>query len=40
MARRCNRCGNVVTYETVSYGYACACTWCDEDLYLIETYLD
>ena len=32
-------CGSPVSYATVSAGYDCACLECDEDLWLVETYV-
>ncbi len=40
MIRRCNRCDTAVVYVGVSAGYSAVCPEHDEDLYLVETYLD
>jgi len=40
MTRKCNRCDTKVSYVDVSPGYAAVCTNHDEDVYLIETYLE
>jgi len=40
MTRKCNRCNTKVSYVDVSPGYAAVCTNHDEDVYLIETYLE
>jgi hypothetical protein len=40
MARLCVVCKSVVSYASVSDGYACVCVPCDTDLFLFETILE